>query len=46
MNIMTVGLDPAKSVFQVHGVDETGNTALVKRLYHKQMIPFFLNLPP
>jgi transposase len=46
MTIRTIGLDLAKSVFQVHGVDETGATALTKRLYRKQMLPFFSKLPP
>ncbi len=36
----------AKSVFQVHGVDETGATGLTKRLHRKQMLPFFSKLPP
>lgn len=46
MKIITIGLDLAKSVFQAHGIDETGSTALVKRLHRKQMIPFFSKLPP
>lgn len=46
MKIRTIGLDLAKSVFQAHGVDETGKTVLVKRLHRKQMIPFFSKLPP
>ncbi len=32
MNITTIGLDLAKSVFQVHGVDETGRAVLKKQL--------------
>lgn len=46
MKITTIGLDLAKSVFQAHGIDETGATGLVKRLHRKQMIPFFSKLPP
>lgn len=46
MNIKTIGLDLAKSVFQAHGVDEAGKTTLVKKLHRKQMIPFFSKLPP
>ncbi|MEY9098558.1 transposase [Sinorhizobium fredii] len=46
MQITTVGLDLAKSVFQAHGVDETGASVLVKRLHRKQMLPFFSKLPP
>ena len=45
MAIVTIGLDLAKSVFQAHGVDETGATALTKRLHRKQMAPFFSKLP-
>jgi transposase len=46
MTITTIGLDLAKSVFQAHGVDETGATILLKRLHRKQMLPFFSKLPP
>ena len=46
MTITTIGLDLAKSVFQAHGVDETGGTVLVKRLHRKQMLPFFSKLAP
>jgi transposase len=46
MTISIVGLDLAKSVFQVHGVDEVGNAVLVKKLHRKQMLPFFSKLPP
>lgn len=46
MTITTIGLGLAKSVFQAHGVDETGATGLVKRLHRKQMLPFFSKLPP
>lgn len=46
MTIVTIGLDLAKSVFQAHGVDETGATVLAKKLHRKQMLPFFSKLPP
>lgn len=46
MTIRTIGRDLAKSVFQAHGVDETGATTLTKRLHRKQMLPFFSKLPP
>ena len=42
----TIGLDLAKSVFQAHGIDESGAAVLVKRLHRKQMLPFFSKLPP
>ncbi|PND17641.1 IS110 family transposase, partial [Ensifer sp. MMN_5] len=45
MKITIMGLDLAKNVFQAHGIDETGNTVLVKRLHRKQMLPFFSKLP-
>jgi hypothetical protein len=32
MSVVTIGLDLAKSVFQVHGVDAAGNTVLRRRL--------------
>jgi transposase len=40
-----VGLDTAKNVFQVHGVDSSGNVALRKRLRRGQLTDFFANLP-
>ena len=46
MKITTVGIDLAKSVFQVHGVDGCGKPALKKRLKREQMAAFFANLPP
>lgn len=46
MTVTTIGLDLAKSVFQAHGVDESGATILVKRLHRKQMLLFFSKLPP
>lgn len=46
MTITTIGLDLAKSVFQAHGIDESGATVLVKKLHRKQMLPFFSKLPP
>lgn len=46
MHIKTIGLDLAKSVFQVHGVDEAGKTVLTKKLHRKQMLPFFSKLQP
>lgn len=45
MNITTVGIDLAKSVFQVHGIDERGNRVVRKRLKRKQVLVFFAQLP-
>ena len=46
MKIRTVGLDLAKTQFQVHGVDETGTKVVNKALKRSQMLSFFANLPP
>ena len=45
MQITTVGLDLAKNVFQVHGVDEHGKAVLRKQLRRDQVAAFFANLP-
>ena len=44
-HIGTIGLDTAKSVFQVHGLDEKGNDSLVKRLKRREMLAFFAKQP-
>jgi transposase len=46
MNITTIGIDLAKNVFQVHGVDERGKGGLKKQLKRAQVLPFFANHPP
>ena len=46
MEIMTIGLDLAKSVFQVHGVDAAGKTVVRKALRRAQVLTFFSKLPP
>ena len=46
MDISTIGLDLAKSVFQVHGVDASGATVIRKTLRRSQVLPFFTKLPP
>lgn len=46
MNITTIGLDIAKNVFQVHGVDANGKVALRKQLKRAQVLAFFANLSP
>jgi len=46
MQIITIGLDLAKSVFQVHGVDAAGQVVVRKLLRRSQMLPFFAKLPP
>lgn len=46
MEISTIGLDLAKNVFQVHGVDAEGGAVIRKALRRSQMLPFFAKLPP
>ncbi|HSV84840.1 MAG TPA: IS110 family transposase [Ramlibacter sp.] len=46
MEITRIGLDLAKSVFQVHGVDRSGRKMLSKKLSRQQVLPFFANLQP
>lgn len=43
MKITTVGIDLAKQLFQVHGVDERGKAVLKKQLKRDQVLPFFAN---
>lgn len=45
MQIRTIGIDLAKSVFQIHGVDERGQTVLKKQIKRAQLAEFFVNLP-
>jgi len=44
--ITTVGLDIAKSVFQVHGVDAQGEVVVRRQLRRARLLPFFQKLPP
>ena len=46
MEISTIGLDLAKSIFQIHGVNATGEAVVRKALRRSQMLPFFAKLPP
>jgi transposase len=46
MEITTVGLDLAKSIFQVHAVDGAGQVVVRKALRRAQVLPFFAKLPP
>jgi transposase len=45
-NVITIGVDLAKSVFQVHGVDAEGMTVVRRQLRRRQVLPFFEKLPP
>ena len=42
----TIGLDIAKSVFQVHGVDAEGNVIIRRQLKRRYVLTFFQKLPP
>jgi transposase len=44
--ITTIGLDIAKSVFQVHGVDAEGKVMLRRQLKRRYVVAFFQKLPP
>ena len=45
-NITTIGLDLAKRVFQVHGMDHEGRAVLCKKLRRGQVLKFFATLSP
>jgi transposase len=44
--ITTIGLDIAKSVFQVHGVDAEGSVVVRRQLKRRYVLAFFKKLPP
>ncbi len=44
--VITIGLDLAENVFQVHGVDASGEVVIRKRLRRRQVMPFFGKLAP
>src|SRR5947209_8905829 len=44
--VTTIGLDIAKSVFQVHGVDAGGEVLIRRQLKRRQVLAFFEKLPP
>jgi transposase len=46
MKITTIGIDLAKNVFQIHGVDAHGNAVLKKQIKREEMAVFFANLAP
>ncbi len=41
MSITMIGLDIAKSVFQLHGIDASGKVQLKRKLQRSELIPFF-----
>jgi transposase len=42
----TIGLDIAKSVFQVHGIDAEGKAVIRRQLKRRYVLAFFQKLPP
>jgi len=45
MNVTTVGIDLAKNVFHLHGVDKRGKVVFRKRLSRRKLLGFVANLP-
>ena len=43
--VTTIGLDIAKSVFQVHGVDAEGNVVVRRKVKRRYIVAFFQKLP-
>lgn len=46
MQVVRIGLDVAKNVFQVHGVDAKGNAVLKRKIRRNDLLRFFADLPP
>jgi transposase len=47
MSIIVIGIDLAKNIFAVHGVNESGHAELVKpKVSRDQLLPLIANLPP
>ena len=44
--IIRIGMDTSKYIFQLHGVDASERVVLRKRLSRKAMLEFFAKLPP
>ena len=44
--VITIGLDIAKSVFQVHGVDAAGSVTIRRRIGRAKVLEYFGELPP
>ncbi len=44
--ISTIGIDIAKTVFQVHGIDGSGEPVVRRQLRRRQVLPFFGRLSP
>jgi hypothetical protein len=46
MQVVRIGLDSAKSSFQVHGVDAHGKVVVRKQISRSKVLPYFAQLPP
>jgi len=44
--VITIGVDIAKSVFQIHAVDAAGEPVIRRQLRRRQVLPFFKKQPP
>jgi len=44
--VITIGVDLAKNVFQIHGIDAEGGVVFRRQLRRGQMVPFFKKQPP
>jgi len=45
-SVTTIGLDLAKQVFQVHGIDAAGHVVVAKAVTRNKLLAFFSSLPP
>ena len=45
MQVSTIGIDLAKNVFQVHGIDAAGAVVFTRKLRRSQILPLFAKLP-
>jgi transposase len=45
-SVTTIGLDLAKQVFQVHGIDAAGGVVVAKAVTRNKLLAFFASLPP
>jgi transposase len=46
MQVSTIGVDLAKNVFQIHGVDSNGKVVIKRQLRRKQVLEFFGKISP
>jgi transposase len=46
MNTTTLGIDLAKNVFQLHGIDSTGKVTMQRKLSRTKLLEFIVKLPP